>query len=89
MIRAQPDRVIGGAPYVWTTAGPEEVDRIFGLVDRDGQPVDGSLAAIGRLYRGDLARRAAGAGGSGRLDCHLSRQGKAYLQADSERGSCS
>lgn len=53
MIRARPERVIGGAPYVWFTEGPEEVDRIFGLVDSAGQPVDGTLAAIGRLYRGE------------------------------------
>lgn len=50
--RAQPRYVLGGAPYVWTTDGPEEADRIFGLVDASGRPVDGSLAMIGRLYRG-------------------------------------
>lgn len=53
MIRAQSAWVLGGAPYVWTTQGPEEVDRIFGLVDASGQPVDGSLATIGRLFRGE------------------------------------
>lgn len=56
MIRARPERVLGGAPYVWTTNGPEEVDRVFGLVDQYGKPVDGSLAAIGRLFRGEAAR---------------------------------
>jgi hypothetical protein len=50
MIRGYPDQVLGGAPYVWTTEGPEEVDRVFGLVDGDGQPVDGSLAAIGQMF---------------------------------------
>lgn len=55
MVRAHDTEVIGGAPYVWTTNGPEEVDRIFGLVDASGQPVDGSLAEIGRFYRGEAA----------------------------------
>jgi hypothetical protein len=55
MVRSQPAWVIGGAPYVWTTQGPEEVDRIFGLVDGAGRPVDGSLAAIGRVFRGEAA----------------------------------
>lgn len=43
-------RVLGSAPYVWTTAGPEAVDAYFGLVDERGQPVDGALAEIARLY---------------------------------------
>ena len=43
-------RVIGSAPYTWTTAGPEAVDAYFGLVDADGRPVDGTLAALARLY---------------------------------------
>ena len=55
IIRAQPRYVLGGAPYVWTTEGPEEADRIFGLVDAGGRPVDGSLSMIGRLYRGEAA----------------------------------
>jgi hypothetical protein len=55
MVRAQPSRVLGGAPYVWSTRGPEEVDRIFGLIDADGRAVDGSLATIGRLFRGEAA----------------------------------
>ncbi|HEY3111097.1 MAG TPA: glycoside hydrolase family 2 TIM barrel-domain containing protein [Chloroflexota bacterium] len=44
--------VLGATPYVWTTEGPEAVDRIFGLTDERGRPVDGSLAALQRLYRG-------------------------------------
>jgi hypothetical protein len=47
--------VLGAAPYVWTTAGPEAVDRIFGLTDEHGQPVDAALAALQRLYRGAAA----------------------------------
>jgi len=53
MLRGSPNQVLGGAPYVWTTAGPEEVDRIFGLVDECSQPVDGSLAAIGQMFNED------------------------------------
>ena len=53
-IGAFPDYVIGGSVYVWYTEGPEEVDREFGLVDRDdrdGRAVDDALDALGRLYR--------------------------------------
>lgn len=52
-IRAYPDWVIGGAAYAWATNGPEELDRVFGLVDTAGAPRDGSLAAISELYRAD------------------------------------
>jgi hypothetical protein len=50
-IRSYPDWVIGGAVYTWTTDGPEELDRVFGLVDGAGRPRDGSLATIAELYR--------------------------------------
>jgi len=52
-IQAYPEYVIGGAVYVWYTEGPEEVDREFGLVDREGRPVDDALEALGRLYAQD------------------------------------
>jgi beta-galactosidase/beta-glucuronidase len=44
------DRVLGGLAYVWTTDGPEPLDRNFGLTNAQGQPVDGALAALGELY---------------------------------------
>ena len=50
-ILAYPDYALGGAVYVWYAEGPEEVDREFGLVDRDGRPVDDALDALGYLYR--------------------------------------
>jgi hypothetical protein len=50
-IRTYPDWVIGGAVYTWTTEGPEELDRIFGLVDASGRPRDGTLAAVAEVYR--------------------------------------
>src|SRR5581483_12392749 len=50
LIAASRPRVLGSAPYTWTTAGPEAVDDYFGLVDADGQPVDDSLAEIAKLY---------------------------------------
>jgi hypothetical protein len=59
MIRSRPEYVLGGAPYVWLTQGPEEVDRIFGMVDEAGRPVDDSLAAIARLYRAEAAATSA------------------------------
>jgi hypothetical protein len=66
IIRSQPRYVLGGAPYVWTTQGPEEADRIFGMVDRDAKPVDGSFAAISRIYRGEAAAEPADAAGAER-----------------------
>jgi hypothetical protein len=52
MIRGANAWVLGGAVYAWTTDGPEEVDRVFGLVDATGTPVDGAFATIGSIYRG-------------------------------------
>jgi hypothetical protein len=52
-IRARSARVLGGAVYVWSTDGPEEVDRAFGLVDPSGEAVDDTLETIAALYRGD------------------------------------
>jgi hypothetical protein len=56
MIRGANGWVLGGAVYAWTTDGPEEVDRVFGLVDADGTPVDGAFATIESLYRGLTAQ---------------------------------
>lgn len=50
IIRAHRGRVLGGLAYVWTTAGPEPLDRNFGLTDVDGTPVDGALSALGAAY---------------------------------------
>jgi hypothetical protein len=56
-IRAHPKRVIGGVVYTWTTQGPEDLDRVFGLTDASGQPVDGSVAALRQLFREDADAR--------------------------------
>jgi hypothetical protein len=50
LILAGRPRVLGEAPYTWTTAGPEAVDDYFGLVDADGHPVDNTLVAIATMY---------------------------------------
>ncbi|MBI2910574.1 MAG: hypothetical protein HYY05_00420 [Chloroflexi bacterium] len=50
-IRSHPTRVLGGCAYVWTTAGPEPLDRAFGMTDGDGNSVDGSLPALAGIYR--------------------------------------
>jgi len=50
IIREHPDTVLGGLAYVWTTNGPEPLDRSFGLTDAYGQPVDGALAELASLY---------------------------------------
>ncbi|MDO8691533.1 MAG: glycoside hydrolase family 2 TIM barrel-domain containing protein [Dehalococcoidia bacterium] len=48
--------VLGAFPYVWTTEGPEAIDRTMGLVGADGQPVDRSLWAIGKAFRREGVR---------------------------------
>jgi hypothetical protein len=53
MIRRYPEYVLGGAPYVWSTVGDEAVDSIFGLVNGDRNPTDGSLDAIGQAFRAE------------------------------------
>jgi hypothetical protein len=57
MVRGANGWVLGGSVYAWTTDGPEEVDRVFGLVDGEGQAIDGALGAISAVYRG-AARQA-------------------------------
>ncbi|MBI4320102.1 MAG: hypothetical protein HY675_16550 [Chloroflexi bacterium] len=53
LIRRHACSVLGGIVYVWTTEGPEPIDRVYGLVDGDGNAVDGSLEAIAGEYRRD------------------------------------
>jgi hypothetical protein len=50
LILAAGPRVVGSAPYTWTTAGPEAVDAYFGLVDPHGRPTDGTLSEVARMY---------------------------------------
>jgi len=52
MVRAADAYVLGGSVYAWTTDGPEEVDRVFGLTGDDGRPVDGALATVAAMFRG-------------------------------------
>jgi hypothetical protein len=68
MIRGANGWVLGGAVYAWTTDGPEEVDRVFGLVDAAGNPVDGAFATIGSFYRGVARQSEAGAVRPGQVD---------------------
>jgi beta-galactosidase/beta-glucuronidase len=49
-IRARPGIVIGGLAYTWAVNGPEELDRVFGLVNAEGQPTDGALGALSATY---------------------------------------
>ncbi len=51
MLRAHPEYVLGGAPYVWTTEGPEPTDKKWGLMDRDGRPIDGAFAGLAAEWR--------------------------------------
>ncbi|MCC6991248.1 MAG: hypothetical protein IT181_19745 [Acidobacteria bacterium] len=59
-IRAHPERVIGGVVYTWATRGPEDLDRVFGLTDEEGRPIDGSLATLRRLFQADSVSRRGG-----------------------------
>jgi hypothetical protein len=52
-IRSYPSSVIGGAIYTWSTNGPEELDRVFGLVDESGLPRGEALATVAEFYRDD------------------------------------
>ena len=54
VVQSFDDRVLGGAVYAWAIDGPEEVDRVFGLVDGNGDPVDGALSAVARMYGGNV-----------------------------------
>src|SRR5262249_5564763 len=53
VIRSRPDVVLGGLAYTWATNGPEDLDRTFGLVDPNGVPTDGALAALSGAYAAD------------------------------------
>ncbi len=50
-IRQYPDYVLGGAPYVWTTEGPEPVDRKWGLMDAESRPVDDTFELLAGEWR--------------------------------------
>lgn len=55
VIRSRPDVVLGGLAYTWATNGPEDLDKVFGLVNPDGKPTDGGLAAVSAAYLSDIA----------------------------------
>lgn len=50
-ITGQYPSVLGAFVYVWSTSGPEAIDRTMGLVDSEGHPVDRSFWAIGRAFK--------------------------------------
>jgi hypothetical protein len=60
IISANRGLVIGGCAYVWTTEGPEPLDRTFGLTDARGAPVDSSLSTLAALFGSDESHDAAG-----------------------------
>jgi len=51
VIRSRPTMVLGGVVYTWSTNGPEDLDRVFGLTDGDGHPVDGCVDALSRMFQ--------------------------------------
>jgi len=51
VIQSRSDVVLGGLAYTWATNGPEDLDRVFGLVDPNGAPTDGALAALSAAYQ--------------------------------------
>jgi hypothetical protein len=54
IIARRTNRLLGGCAYVWTTAGPEPLDRYFGLTDEQAQPVDGSLSELSALFQAEV-----------------------------------
>ena len=52
-IRQFPRYVIGGAPYVWTVAGPEPTDEVWGLMDANSRPVDETFGVLSRAWLSD------------------------------------
>jgi hypothetical protein len=54
-IRCYPSFVLGGAPYVWTTEGPEPTDKIWGLMDGNAWPVDGTFATLSSVWLNEPA----------------------------------
>ncbi len=52
-IREHKARVLGGFVYVWCREGPEALDRMFGMTDAEGQPADGSLAALSLVFNAE------------------------------------
>lgn len=52
-IRQYPDYVLGGAPYAWTTDGPEPTDKIWGLMDVSSRPVDDRFNALRQMWRAE------------------------------------
>lgn len=55
-LRSYPSMVLGGLAYVWTTEGPEPVDRDFGLFDGNGVPVDDSFNQLAKAFLADRWR---------------------------------
>ena len=45
-IRSHPGYVMGGAPYVWTTEGPEPTDTKWGLMDGNATPIDDAFELL-------------------------------------------
>ncbi|HLQ34043.1 MAG TPA: hypothetical protein VK457_15255, partial [Chloroflexota bacterium] len=50
VIQAHRSMLLGGCAYVWSTAGPEPLDRSFGLTNEAGEPVDSTVAALASLF---------------------------------------
>ena len=50
-IRSHPEYVLGGAPYVWTTEGPEPTDKKWGLMDDNSRPIDGAFEGLAAEWR--------------------------------------
>ncbi|HLG71121.1 MAG TPA: glycoside hydrolase family 2 TIM barrel-domain containing protein [Chloroflexota bacterium] len=54
-IRCYPQYVLGGAPYAWTTTGPEPTDVVWGLMDGNSQPVDGTFGLLSQAWQKEPA----------------------------------
>jgi len=77
LIRNFPKQVLGGFAYVWTTAGPEALDRSFGLTDAEGVPVDGSLFELSSAFLQERASQESSLQGTSTLAEQLGEENKA------------
>lgn len=49
-IKKRLDMALGGFVYTWSIKGPEPLDRVFGLLNERGEPVDGTVDALAEQF---------------------------------------
>ncbi|MBI4320641.1 MAG: hypothetical protein HY675_19290 [Chloroflexi bacterium] len=54
LMRRHPNLVLGGFMYVWSTNGPEALDRVFGLVDENNHPTDQTVEMMAATFAEEI-----------------------------------